>query len=182
MNPNVTWIELSCLVWLLVLAATMFVPLRARRIAWTLLQRLVQIAALAALIAAGVYLIWPAAAPECFASGLASLSDYLERWLGEPYRPLSWLVAATVVTLIAAPLSVAIGFVRRLDTLATALRRLGTGTWRVADNSVAGVVPAIGRVGAGRDEFDEALGAVATATSGRGGAPRRRKLSEILDQ
>jgi hypothetical protein len=182
MNPNVTWIELTCLVWLLVLAATMFVPLRARRIAWTLLQRLVQIAGLAALIAAGVYLIWPAAAPECFRSGLAPLSDYLERWLGEPYRPLSWLVATTAIALIAAPLSIAIGFVRRLDTLGTLLRRVAGGTWRAADNSGGGVVPAMGRVGVGRDEFDEALGAVATATSGRSGAPRRRKLSEILDQ
>jgi hypothetical protein len=182
MNPNVTWIELMCLVWLMVLAATMFVPLRARRMALTLLQRLVQGAGLAAVIASGVYLVWPAAAPECFTSALAPLADYLAHWLGEPYRPLIWLVSATSVTLIAAPLSVAIGFARKLDTLGAMLRRAAAGTLRPSGGTGVDVGPVIGGVCAGRDEFDEAVRSMGATATERPKQARRRKLAEILDQ
>lgn len=171
-----------CLLWLLVLAATMFVPLRARRIALTLLQRLVQVAGLAAVIASGVYLVWPAAAPECFTSALAPLSDYLARWLGEPYRPFAWPVAATAVTLIAAPLSITIGFVRKLDSLGALVRRVAAGTWRPAGGNTADGGSVIRGVLAGHDEFDEAVRSMTAAATERPRQPRRRKLAEILDQ
>jgi hypothetical protein len=144
-------------------------------------QRVVQLAALAAVIACGVFFLWPAAAPHSFTSQLVPLGDWVVETLGERYRPLAWIVAATGITLIAAPLSVALSFIRRLDTLGTFLRRMAGGTARPGGGSVldAGLGSV---VGAGRDEFDEAVRSMSAAATERSRPARRRKLGEILDQ
>ncbi len=176
MDPHVTWIELLCLCVLVVFAAAILPPLRTRRLALTVVQRLVQLAALLAVVGCGVFLVWPGAAPEFLTTLLRPVSDYLEHTLGEHFRPLAWLAAAAAVVIIASPLAIAIGFIRKLDTMGALLRRVAG----VLRNSAANTLGASPGIWTGVDELDEAVQSMATTANERPKQARRRKLAEMF--
>jgi hypothetical protein len=171
---SVTWIELLCLVFLLVPIAALCAPLRARRWALTVLQRAVQIAALAVIIAYGVFLVAPSVAPEWASSALEPVADFFGQRLGKPYQPLVWLVVATAAGLIAAPLAILIGFVRKLDTLGALLRRI-VASFRATGGQKPETAAAWREIFRGGDEVDDAVRTMAATTSERAKQPRRRE-------
>lgn len=187
MNPNVsvTWIELAALALLLVPLAALWAPVKVRRVALTLLQRGVQVVALAAIVACGVFLVWPAGAPDWASSTLEPLSKSLVKQWGEPYRPLAWLVAGTGVALIAAPLAILLGFVRRLDMMAVLLRRVAGAVRSSGAQPMSQPVTATAErkgLWGEPDELDEAVRTMTATVTERPRQTRRRKLAEILDQ
>jgi hypothetical protein len=161
-------------VFLLVPIAALCAPLRARRWALTVLQRAVQIAALAVIIAYGVFLVAPSVAPEWASSALEPVADFFGQRLGKPYQPLVWLVVATAAGLIAAPLAILIGFVRKLDTLGALLRRI-VASFRATGGQKPETAAAWREIFRGGDEVDDAVRTMAATTSERAKQPRRRE-------
>lgn len=178
-----TWILLLSLAAHLLLAAALLPPVKTRRFSLTLLQRLLQIAGLAIVIACGVFIVWPDGIPNCVATAVQPLLGYLARFVGKHAPEVTWLVVSTASTLIASPLAILLGFIRKLDALAGMVRRGGGGGGGPTAGRTAppGPTPDGDWSGSVRDPLDDAVRAMSATVLGRPQANRRR-LFEMRDE